>query len=256
LRRELLSPERYDPLVRPVNNTADPVLFEIRLNYNDVEIRENEQTITMAIWMVALWKDVFLAWNSTEYDGVEQIDILPTGLWKPHFSILRSVEGDEIHIHEDALFSVQSTGLVTLQMGFVSKIVCKMDITKFPFDTQTCEFFIISSYMMAKEMKFDKVKFSNSNPVASQWVVVSSTATIGTRYSKSVVDFSITAKRLPYLYIIEIIIPLVVTAMLNPMVLLIPPSSGELASVAITILLSYTVFLNMLSGILPKTSSS
>ena len=61
-------------------------------------------------------------------------------------------------------------------------------------------------------------------------------------------------KRKPLFYVLNIILPCVMLSILQLMVFLVPPSAGEKVSLGVTVLLSFTVFLLMVSDNMPQTS--
>lgn len=58
------------------------------------------------------------------------------------------------------------------------------------------------------------------------------------------------------LYVLNTIIPVVMLSLLNVLVFLLPASSGEKMALAVTVLLSFTVYLSIISEVMPKTSES
>ena len=72
----------------------------------------------------------------------------------------------------------------------------------------------------------------------------------------SVVRFFITMKRLPAYYLMNIIIPTVVLAFLSAFTFYVPVDCGEKLSLSITILLSFSVFLLILSDSTPQVSEN
>lgn len=66
--------------------------------------------------------------------------------------------------------------------------------------------------------------------------------------------FEIKIKRRPEFSILNTCIPIICLGILNACVFLIPPESGERVSFAITVLLSFAVFMTIFSSILPKNS--
>ncbi|ESO83815.1 hypothetical protein LOTGIDRAFT_169051 [Lottia gigantea] len=256
LKRELLSPERYDPVFRPVNNTSTKIEYHLVLNYAEILLIESEQMMTFSFWIEINWIDEFLTWDPNLYEGITDLTLLPSTLWTPHFGMFNSIGDFNIQVNDRSLLSVNYTGMVLLEQGMYANIECIMDITKFPFDVQVCEFHIIDLYMTSDKTRFKDFELLSSSISGSQWMVLSHTGRIVEKFGKSAVQFQFIIKRLPDFYLITLVTPLIVSSLLNPMVILIPASSGETVSVAVTILLSYTVFLNVVSGILPKTSSS
>ena len=65
---------------------------------------------------------------------------------------------------------------------------------------------------------------------------------------------SIQLKRLPAYYLLNFIIPMIVLALLSTVVFYVPVDSGEKLSISITILLSFSVFLLILSDSTPQVS--
>ena len=70
----------------------------------------------------------------------------------------------------------------------------------------------------------------------------------------STVKFHLHLERLPAYYLLNIIIPTVVLALLSAFTFYVPVDSGEKLSLSITILLSFSVFLLMLSENTPQVS--
>uniref|UniRef100_A0A1I8GG98 Neur_chan_memb domain-containing protein n=1 Tax=Macrostomum lignano TaxID=282301 RepID=A0A1I8GG98_9PLAT len=63
-------------------------------------------------------------------------------------------------------------------------------------------------------------------------------------------------KRVSTYYLISVITPLLLLTLLQVLVYFVPLESGEKLGFGITIMLSYTVFLLLLDGILPKSQST
>ncbi|CAG2197825.1 unnamed protein product [Mytilus edulis] len=68
-------------------------------------------------------------------------------------------------------------------------------------------------------------------------------------------EFSMTLKRNPMFFVLNLILPICVMITLNMFVFLLPPESGERVGYAVTVLLAIAVFLTISSGNLPATSS-
>ena len=68
--------------------------------------------------------------------------------------------------------------------------------------------------------------------------------------------FRIQLQRKRTFYVLNTIIPVVMLSLLNVLVFLLPASSGEKMALAVTVLLSFTVYLSIISEVMPKTSES
>ncbi|KAK6195930.1 hypothetical protein SNE40_001255 [Patella caerulea] len=257
LRKTLFSSDRYDPLTRPVNDTNESLKVYVSFGYSpSIELDENVQLMSDSYWFRFRWTDHFLKWNPANYSGISKIYVPQSSVWKPRIALYQRLNNPSLTVNEDALASINSSGVVAFEISIHPKTRCLMEISKFPFDVQTCVFFIMDEYLSEGELYFDVEGVQVMDEPESEWIIQSQSATVTTKYGRSIVNFQFTIRRQPSFYVITIIIPLVTTASLNPLVFLIPPASGEKISVAVTTLLSYTVFLNVISGILPETSTS
>ena len=70
------------------------------------------------------------------------------------------------------------------------------------------------------------------------------------------IQFRIELKRKPFYYILNVIIPTVVLAVLSSFTFLIPDGSGEKLSIGVSILLAYSVFILLLADNTPQTSQN
>lgn len=140
------------------------------------------------------------------------------------------------------------------------KATCDIDISYFPFDTQTCQLKFTAwsyskSFVRLVTSKEDKVIISESdfspNPM---WTLVDSYA------SEAALDASVTytliLERRPLYYVINVILPIIMLSVVSIFVFLLPVKSGERASFAMTVFLSMAVFLTIVTSELPKNSST
>ena len=68
------------------------------------------------------------------------------------------------------------------------------------------------------------------------------------------ITFSLQFKRKPTFLVINVVIPVVFLSLLNPVVFILPHESGERVTFSVTMLLSFTVFENVIGDNIPKTS--
>ena len=68
--------------------------------------------------------------------------------------------------------------------------------------------------------------------------------------------FTIYLKRKPLFYLVNVILPCMMLGFMQLLTFLTPPEAGEKISLSITILLSFTVFVLMISEMMPTTSIS
>ena len=69
------------------------------------------------------------------------------------------------------------------------------------------------------------------------------------------VKVELVLKRKPLYFCVSMLAPILLLAILNPLVFILPPESGERVSYAVTIFLSVAVFITLVSDHMPKSSS-
>ena len=151
--------------------------------------------------------------------------------------------------------TLTSAGDVNWINGDGLTTACEPDMTKFPFDQQTCVVRIMSWRYDENEIKF-KIMKRDANlrryTDNGEWTLIS--AVVEEVADGAEVTFSITIKRKPLYFILSVILPIIGLGALNPIVFCLPIETGERVSFSITLSLSFAVFLSITSDIIPKTS--
>ncbi|KAK9978253.1 hypothetical protein ABG768_020012 [Culter alburnus] len=145
---------------------------------------------------------------------------------------------------------------------------CKMDLYKFPFDTQNCSITLQSTSYSNKEIIMDiitdnKIKTINQSKqlieAQGEWDLLNITYTKATMNMWIDMDqliYQITIKRRPLLYVINIIIPVFFFLVLDVISFFIDTSGADKLSFKVTLLLSISVMLLILNDTLPSTAEN
>ncbi|XP_067672937.1 neuronal acetylcholine receptor subunit alpha-7-like [Haliotis asinina] len=249
-----------NPKVRPVKNSSDTITVSLELHLLSMsDFDEVTQTVTANGFFLVSWKDEFLTWNASEYGGVREITPDYGKVWRPYIIVRNVVDRVQPLGLDFGVIKVTSQGIVSWSPGDNYKTFCQMDVTNFPLDEQECSYimFVWASNLKEVELKPSRNSLGlylfNSN---SEWDIVDSSS------GKVPIDitdtpfgfvyFNMTLRRKPYLAILTILLPVLVLGLVNVMVFLIPGESGEKVSFAITVLLSFTVSLSFVTGLLPQ----
>lgn len=145
----------------------------------------------------------------------------------------------------------------------IYKSSCSIDVTFFPFDQQNCK-------MKFGSWTYDRAKIdlisttSNVDQMdyweSGEWVIVNA---VGKYNSKKYeccteiypdITYSFIIRRLPLFYTINLIIPCLLISCLTVLVFYLPSDCGEKITLCISVLLSLTVFLLLITEIIPSTS--
>ncbi|XP_046573447.1 neuronal acetylcholine receptor subunit alpha-7-like [Haliotis rubra] len=253
-----------NPLVRPVKNSSDTITVSLELHLVSMsDFDDVTQTVTANGFLLVSWKDEFLTWNASEYGGVSEINPDYGKIWRPYIAVRNVVDRVQPLGLDFGVMKVTAQGIVTWAPGDTFKTFCQMDVTNFPLDEQECEYILFAWGSDLKEVDLrstnNSIGLGLFNP-NSQWDITDTSASrIVFENSGShlaFVYYKMILKRKPSLAILTTLLPALLLGLVNVVVFLIPVESGEKLSFAITVLLSFTVSLSFVTGLLPQNGDS
>ncbi|XP_061171696.1 acetylcholine receptor subunit beta-like [Saccostrea echinata] len=258
LTKDLLT--NYDKRVRPVGDQSQTLKLDLSFNLCGVNsVDEVAEKLVTTGFIYAVWTDEGLTWSSATNNNINYIFLMQNDIWKPDlvlkngFTKFKEMGGDFYYVH------VGNDGLVQWRPYEVFETRCSIDITRFPYDKQTCNIiFIVWSYVSV-EVSITK---SSGGLVFyeyeenSVWTVESTSNVISNYGTESQITFILNLKRKPQYYVMNMIIPVICLGILSLLVFIIPADAGEKMGYSVTVLLSFAVFLTMISAELPVNSES
>ncbi|XP_072235614.1 neuronal acetylcholine receptor subunit alpha-2-like [Leuresthes tenuis] len=155
------------------------------------------------------------------------------------------------------------TGRVRWVPPAIYKSSCSIDVTFFPFDQQSCKMKFGSwTYDRAK---IDLEPFESTVDLkgyweSGEWAIVNAVGTYNTKKYDCCheiypdITYYFVIRRLPLFYTINLIIPCLLISCLTVLVFYLPSDCGEKITLCISVLLSLTVFLLLITEIIPSTS--
>ncbi|NXD12160.1 ACHA2 protein, partial [Nothocercus nigrocapillus] len=253
----------YNRWSRPVPNTSDVVIVKFGLSIAQlIDVDEKNQMMTTNVWLKQEWSDYKLRWNPADFDNVTSIRVPSEMIWIPDIVLYNNADGEfaVTHMTKAHLFS---NGKVKWVPPAIYKSSCSIDVTFFPFDQQNCK-------MKFGSWTYDKAKIDLENMEhhvdlkdyweSGEWAIINA---IGTYNSKKYdccteiypdITFCFIIRRLPLFYTINLIIPCLLISCLTVLVFYLPSDCGEKITLCISVLLSLTVFLLLITEIIPSTS--
>uniref|UniRef100_A0A915NIP4 Neurotransmitter-gated ion-channel ligand-binding domain-containing protein n=3 Tax=Meloidogyne TaxID=189290 RepID=A0A915NIP4_9BILA len=128
----------YNVLARPVKNESAPIIVHLGMDLQAIiDIDEKAQIMQTNIWVRMNWEDIFLTWDPAEYGDIKEVRLPITSIWKPDVLLYNSVDQ-----RFDTLWPVNAivkyNGSVTWIPPAIIRSSCRIDVTSFPFDDQTC----------------------------------------------------------------------------------------------------------------------
>lgn len=263
LKTEIL--KDYNKFTIPSNKSLVNLQMGIAFRaFNNID--QIDGTLTTNIWLRHYWKDDYLTWNPSDYDNITEIT-LPTdpdmdaSIWVPDIYLYNTAELP-LQDLDHSLANIDYQGNVMWSRPGIVMSTCIFMLEDFPYDQQECYLKFGSwSYNRQKlNLSFWETAVDITNYQRHQgWKLVETSYQLNEQYYSCCTEpyqdimFYITLRRNPDYYIINIIVPTFATATLMVLSFIIPNSSGERISFAVTVMLSIIVFLLILSENLPKT---
>ncbi|CAC5380176.1 CHRNA1 [Mytilus coruscus] len=255
LRSHLL--DGYVKDIFPIQNETDSLNLDIYFHLLSIDsFNEVEGRIIVTAALQIIWKDPSFTWDPVLYGGKSKLYISSDHIWTPLIYLLYT-PGEMKSVGEDIeyVILIYHDGTVIYAPGGVMNTKCDTDVSRFPFDVQTCNLNFLTWGIEPNILIFSN-EFNSAgtdhyvdNP---DWKLMNTETYVGDINSYHV---KITIKRNPLYYVIMIILPTMFFCILNPLVFLLPTESGERMSLAISILLSYAIFLTLMSSSIPATSN-
>ncbi|XP_054084309.1 neuronal acetylcholine receptor subunit alpha-7 isoform X3 [Zeugodacus cucurbitae] len=256
----------YNTLERPVANESEPLEVKFGLTLQQIiDVDEKNQILTTNAWLNLEWNDYNLRWNESEYGGVKDLRITPNKLWKPDVLMYNSAdEGFDGTYHTNIV--VKHNGSCLYVPPGIFKSTCKIDITWFPFDDQHCEMKFGSWTYDGNQL--DLVLNSEDGGDLSDFITNGEWYLLAMPGKKNTivyaccpepyvdVTFTIQIRRRTLYYFFNLIVPCVLISSMALLGFTLPPDSGEKLTLGVTILLSLTVFLNLVAETLPQVSDA
>ncbi|XP_017291595.2 5-hydroxytryptamine receptor 3C [Kryptolebias marmoratus] len=237
----------------------DIILFAI------LAVVEKTQTFIPFIWATMQWKNERISWDPAQFCGITQIIIPENLLWKPDLFIYEMIQKDDSPQNPSILLTYEGTVYFSDDIRVVS--TCKMDIHKFPFDTQKCTITIGSSIHCVDEMRI--FPFSNSSRATQfshevmktqgEWeflqLSISNSSLSFENRTWEMLIYTVTIKRRPLLHVINFLLPILFFLIMDLASFFIADHRGEKLSFKVTVLLAISVLLLILNDILPSMSN-
>ncbi|XP_063045969.1 neuronal acetylcholine receptor subunit beta-4 [Engraulis encrasicolus] len=260
LMNRLLNETRYNKLIRPAINRTERVTVRLQVSLAQlISVNERDQVMTTNVWLTQNWEDYRLSWDPAKYEGIDKLRIPSRHIWLPDIVLYNNADGTyEVTVFTNAI--VLFNGSIAWLPPAIYKSACKIEVKHFPFDQQNCTLKFRSWTYDHTEidlvLKSEVASMDDFTP-SGEWDILAlpGRRTVNPKdptYVDLTYDFII--KRKPLFYTINLIIPCVLITSLAILVFYLPSDCGEKMTLCISVLLALTVFLLLISKIVPPTS--
>ncbi|CAJ0596267.1 unnamed protein product [Cylicocyclus nassatus] len=284
----------YDDLInnynrhkRPASGPHKPATIKLQLRLSQIiDVHEINQIMTCSVWLKQVWMDKRLSWDPKKYGGVGVLYVPYEMIWVPDIVLYNNADS-YYNITISTKATLHYSGQVTWEPPAIFKSLCQIDVRWFPFDEQECYLkfgsWTYSEDLINLELLDDNVHYEqevDENGVAYnitvaddgidlsdyypsvEWDIMSR---VGIRRSKNYpsccndspyvdVTYYLNLRRKPLFYTVNLVFPCVGISFLTIAVFYLPSYSGEKVSMCISIVVALTMFILLLTEIIPATS--
>lgn len=252
----------YNPNIMPLRNKSEQQKVTMDMYLMSVDnINEKRQTITVKAFLECTWRDEFLTWDLNEYPHVFRINVKNTDIWIPDLALEDTFDKITDLGQEGGRADVKHTGKVTIWPFKMYTVSCKINIKKFPFDTQKCKFDFLS---WTNPSSVFVLNSSQSRPDVTYFVESGEweLSHYETKHERNPygndswdhVIVSLEMKRKPLFLFMNAMIPVFCISILNISCFILPADSGERITLSIAVFLTLAVFLTVVNDYMPESS--
>lgn len=250
--------DSYEVRVAPFDTASDSITLSVGLILMSIrKVSEKDQTFSASFWISMTWGDNRLIWDPTSYNSITQIQTTSKSVWIPSsICIFNDVTNNKCLTEEKPVI-IYNYGYVTYITSRESVTKCKIDITKYPFDSQTCSlyfgnFFVDSEFiaLSSTHSVYDLTYFDRNE----EWNVQGASVV---EHHVSAKDkqllFHLNMKRKPDYIVLTVLLPVIILSVLNIFCFVLPIDSGEKMGTSMAIFLTFAVFLTVINDTMPKS---
>ncbi|XP_062372350.1 cholinergic receptor, nicotinic, beta 1 (muscle) like [Sardina pilchardus] len=259
--------EGYNLKVRPARTWDEKVMVRVGMTLVQlVSLDQKNGEMTTNVFMNMAWTDYRLSWDPEQYDDIDVLRIPPNKVWRPDIYLINNNDGQfDVALYVNVLVSY--TGEVSWLPPAIYRSSCSIEVAYFPFDWQNCTMVFRSYTYDSSEVDLqygldengdeihEAVIDENAFTENGEWQICHrpSRKNVGDELYEDI-TFYLIIERKPLFYIINIIVPCILTSVLAIFVFYLPPGAGEKMTLSISVLIALTVFMLLLADKVPETS--
>ena len=197
----------------------------------------------------------FLHWDSSSNGNITTIHIDTNLIWTPSY-FLKNPANKITQFGSQLLpATLQYDGHIYNHFFEMLHTTCDADTTYFPFDVQNCDIELVSRIETKLDVNLIPRPISLLDYTENNlWILRSTSAKVEEFGFATSFTFTLCLERRYSFFILNLFSPVLFLVLLNVMVIILPPDSGERIGYDITCLLSLSVYMTYASENLPTSS--
>ncbi|KAI0227918.1 Acetylcholine receptor subunit alpha-like [Lamellibrachia satsuma] len=247
---------------QPSNNGHAPAKIKVDFAlYRIVDLEETLLSLRSVVWIRLEWTDKRLGWKPAEYNNVTSYHA-SRDMWRPDLTLY-----DDIRVHvrpwKDFDVRISHDGQVKWQSLVSYTTYCDLDVIFFPLDRQRCRFKFGSWAYDAHQLEIVNASgagITSEFASSSEWdlieipVVANLVKYEWCNETYSDVTFTVVLQRRGVSYLLNLLLPVCSMVVLSTSSFYLSVESGEKATLAIGVFLTYMVYNVAVTQLLPTQS--
>ncbi|CAG2246460.1 unnamed protein product [Mytilus edulis] len=240
---KLFDESSYNKLVQPDK------LVNVNAGYNLISVNSLE------------WQDDRLKWNISA-GGINYIYVPEDKVWHPDLIVLNLVNPLDKNLGAERPVKIESSGLLIWKQIAILSTFCSVNVLFFPFDRHICQLQLASLDLSVDDIQLEFSTEPVTTPLLQEgWQILTSTysglLTTSTSFDWNyMLTFNIEVQRYPGHYIMIIIFPTVLTALLSFVTFCLPLKSGVRIGYISTVVLALVFILTLFADTMPSSTRS
>ncbi|KAK8383178.1 hypothetical protein O3P69_011594 [Scylla paramamosain] len=165
LKKKLL--EGYDKTTLPQRENNGTTTVHMAVQIQGTWIEEDKQVIHINAWFLQTWIDPRLTWDHKDYGGLKNVHFGDHEVWQPGIVLYNNADVTKVDPYGNTDLVVEADGTVWWVPPTTLRAECPLDVTYWPYDSQTCGLYLGS--WTRHGYHIDIQLYRNKSEVISGW---------------------------------------------------------------------------------------
>ncbi|XP_008301742.1 zinc-activated ligand-gated ion channel [Stegastes partitus] len=239
--KEVLSQPQEDNCTKPI--------FVPFLEYQTLSVDTKNLRLIIRLQAVLVWIDPELTWNTSKYP-VEEVILPVAKIWTPELHVTNGIVATMQHSSRDLL--VYNNGTVKHNVIINAEVNCEVNLFNYPFAADQCPVAIQAWSTDGCGTKLALGVLKMVDGAHGDW----QTEDVAFRKQRDDRNYIMVSLRIKHTNpFITLLLPSILIILADMVSFALPLGGGERNSFKVTLVLSFTMFLNILNDQLPGDST-
>lgn len=255
----------YTRHVKPRQLSADVVDVNVEFDIHAViDYDEKSGVFVFQGKFILRWWDEMIMWNKSDHGNIDMVQLSIHDVWVPKIVIGNSISYHSLYKFDNYFDSkmiyvtYMENGAASISSSGVWETSCNSDVSKFPFDVHDCVVQLDALEPIRDIQLMSKSKGVNVNATSmhSEFKIKETSLSSEPLHADlrwSQLTYIIKLERKPLFMMMNLVVPVYIISLANLLVFLLPLDSSDRVAFSVTMLLTFTVFMTMVTDELPAT---